>query len=118
MQTLRGDTLEIIDDNTADNYSSSLMYYEIGKQKIKINQLEGYCIISNKNNSKDSIKMPFQMPLQSELTGKQAEYILKTGTSCLTSLEESYLLHKPMLNAFNTHISSILKKPVTVCPIT
>ena len=58
------------------------------------------------------------MPYQSDLTAKQAEQIFDTGDSYLTSLEESYLLHKPMLAAFNLHLSSILNKQVTVCPIT
>ena len=69
-------------------------------------------------NVKETIKQPFNMPLQSELTAKLAEQILDCGHSDLTPLDESYLLHRPMLDAFNAHLSSILKEPVTVCPIT
>ena len=115
-QTSRGDILDILDNREASIHL--IMCFETDKQKIEINQLEGICKISKKDSVKQPIEQPFHMPMQTELTAKLVEQILETGNSYLTSLKESYLLHKPMLNVFNKHLSFMLKKKVTVCPIT
>lgn len=115
-RTVRGDILDILDDREAE--IPLLMCVETDEQKIEIHSLEGLCRISQKNSEKQSAEQSFHMPLQSELTPKLTEQILETGTSDLTSLEESFLLHKPMLNAFNTHLSSVHGRPFIVCPIT
>jgi hypothetical protein len=115
-QTSRGDILKII-DRRANNIDLTISI-ENDEKIIQINQTKESYFVNMKNNPENPIKQPFHMPYQSDLTAKQAEQILDTGDSYLTSLEESYLLHKPMLAAFNLHLSSILNKQVTVCPIT
>ena len=85
-------------------------------KRLDIDQQQG--LISVYSN--DTIKSvnPFLMPLQSEMTAGVVEHILENGNSNLTPLNESYLLHRTMLNAFNHHLSGILNKSVTICPIT
>lgn len=112
-----GDVLDILDDREAN--LPLLIHIETDEQIIEINQTENSCRIFHRNVAqKETIDMPFHIPAQSELTSKLAEQILEKGISDLTSLEESYLVHKPMLDAFNAHISSVLGKQITVCPIT
>ena len=72
----------------------------------------------NSKTFKPKVSNPFQMPLQSELTNIQVDEILGSGFSHLTKLDESYLLHKPMLNAFNSHLSVINNMQNLICPVT
>ena len=115
-QTSRGDILKIYEEKGDENRLR--LCFETEKKNIIINQLEGICIITEKNDVKQYIKQPFSIPYQSDLTATQVTQILNNGTSYLTPLKESYLIHKPMLNAFNMHLSSIFNKIVRVCPIT
>ena len=115
-KTVRGDILELTDERDKGGLSSKLII-KFGGQNIEVNQSAGF-FRRYLQHPEDAKKKPYHMPLQSEITAKLAEQILDFGNSDLTTLDESYLLHRPMLDAFNAHLSSILKEPVTVCPIT
>jgi len=115
-QTSRGDILKIIDGR--NNNIDLTISLENDEKVIRINQTKALYTLEMKDNLQDSINHPFHMPLQSELTAIQVEQILNTGDSYLPSIKESSLLHKPMIDAFNLHLSSILNQQVSVCPIT
>tara|TARA_X000000368_G_C23022562_1_gene708679 strand:+ start:903 stop:1889 length:987 start_codon:yes stop_codon:yes gene_type:complete len=111
----RGDLLEMIDYNLDTSYLNQIV--EIGEMQYIIENRKG--IISSRFTSGKNIKkLPFELPLQSELTGLVVDKILEEGSSDLTPLLESFDLHKPMLKAFNNHFSSINKKNINTCPIT
>ena len=69
-------------------------------------------------NSKKLIEKIFYQPKQSELTHKTARDILLFGKSELPTLEESYTVHRPMLNAFIEHVNSFKKIQTNKCNIT
>tara|TARA_Y100001970_G_scaffold15871_1_gene17857 strand:+ start:42231 stop:43217 length:987 start_codon:yes stop_codon:yes gene_type:complete len=112
----RGDSLKIIDKR--NNKTDLTISLENDEKLIIINQTKAIYNLKFKDNHFSSINHPFNTPFQSELTAKQVEQILDTGNSFLPSLEESSVLHKPMIEAFNFHLSSILNKKILVCPIT
>lgn len=115
-QTEAGDSLELLDDRAAN--LPLLMSIETGGEKFEIHQSENLCKVFPRINNGESKEMPFHFPMQSELTSIQIEQILKSGTSSLTSIEESFILHKSMLKAFNEHLSNIESSQITICPIT
>jgi hypothetical protein len=45
------------------------------------------------------------------------KHILNTGTCGLTTLEESFLLHRPFLTAFSEHFMKIIGKDYSKYPI-
>ena len=114
-ETDRGDVLELIDDRQKD--IPSQLNIEFNESSFEIDQQQGLVRACSHDGNKYD-ERSFHMPLQSDLTAGVAEEILKTGSSSLTPLDESYLLHCPMLDAFNTHLSSVLNKQVIICPIT
>ena len=63
-------------------------------------------------------KIKFKWPYQSELTHKIVEEIVSTGKCGLPSLEESYLIHRPLLNSFLNHLERVTGKKYSSCPIT
>jgi predicted dehydrogenase len=63
-------------------------------------------------------KIKFKWPYQSGLTHKIVEEIISTGKCGLPSLEESYLIHKPLLNSFLDHLEKVTGKKYSSCPIT
>ena len=60
----------------------------------------------------------FRLPFQSELTPVLVDQILMKKSSLLTTLNESELIHIPMLQAFTQHISSVIGRDLKKCPIT
>ena len=115
-QTSKGDILHILDKkNTTIPY---LMKIETDTQEIEIYQKKILYRSSQKNGETKPKKLPFFIPLQSEVTHLIVEEILQTGNSELTNIKESYNLHKPLIEAFNKHLSDINGKPYRVCPIT
>jgi hypothetical protein len=60
----------------------------------------------------------FRMPYQSELTHLAVQQIMDSGNCDLTPLDESFVLHIPMLKAFNEHLENITGKIIQKCPIT
>mgnify|MGYP005650000411 CR=1 FL=1 len=112
----RGDKLEMIDLRPKGTPFKFLINYD--GQKIELDQSSGWITKQSQHSQNKSYKKKFRFPMQSEITSNQVEEILLTGDSQLTSLKESYELHKPMIDAFNKHFSVALNKPVNVCPIT
>jgi hypothetical protein len=113
-KTNRGDILELVDDKK--KRIPLQLSIEFSGKRLNIDQQQGLISIYSSGTIKN--KKPFHMPLQSEMTASVAEQILETGNSDLTPLHESYLLHRAMLDAFNQHLSEILNKTVTICPVT
>jgi len=68
------------------------------------------------NSSEDS-KGSIEVPLQSEITNLIVTEILKTDSSSLITLENSYKLHKPFLELINQHLYKINGSMGHVCPI-
>jgi len=115
-ESKRGDKLVLVDNRNCQ--TPDKFHIQFDGVFIEINQSYGLSLEYPINHSGQPVERHFQVPLQSELTGKLAEQILQTGFSQLTPLVESYHLHKPLLEAFNGHISRILKKQIEICPIT
>ena len=113
-ETGRGDLLELVDDKKKEILFQ--LSIEFNGKRLDIDHEQG--LISIYLNDTIKSKKPFHMPLQSEMTAGVVEHILENGDSNLTPLEESYLLHCTMLNAFNNHLSETLNKSVIICPIT
>ena len=114
-ESSRGDRVELYDDKKKKDPLKFIIEYN-GKQ-LDIDQKMGIVRTSLKDGSW-SDESEFTMPMQSEITDGVVRQILENATSYLTPLEESFILHRPMLKAFNQHLSNVLQKPVAVCPIT
>ena len=112
----RGDTLELTDERDQD--IPFRIFISFDGVEIEIDQIRGLAFEYPEGRRELSEEKPFHVPLQSELTGIQVKEILQTGNSRLTSLHESYLLHRPILEAFNLHLERVLKRKVDLCPIT
>ena len=63
-------------------------------------------------------EVTFQIPLQSQLTCLAVQQILDTGESDLPTQEESFVLHKPMLELFNRHLEKYTGRHYERIPIT
>ena len=111
----RGDILTLVDRRNHEKPFKMLIQFD--GVEIEMDQMGGRICEYSSGRREKSVSKAFQ-PLQSELTNIQAEEILRTGDSQLTKLEESYLLHKPILDAFNHHLSGINNKQISICPIT
>ena len=74
------------------------------------------CSLKDKNWFDEEV--PFHLPYQSELTHIMAKEILETGSSQLTSFDESFALHSPLLVALSKHVEKIENRTCQYCPIT
>jgi hypothetical protein len=90
--------------------SKSLLYV--------IEEEKGLARIAHEENSWKLEETPFRLYYQSELTNKLIEDIISTGNCGLTSVEESYLIHKPLLESFIKHFENVTGKRYYSCPIT
>ena len=113
-ETGRGDLLELVDDKKKEILFQHTI--EFNGKRLDIDHEQGLISIYLYDTIKS--KKSFHMPLQSEITAGVVGHILENGNSNLTPLNESYLLHRTMLNAFNHHLSETLNKSVAICPIT
>ena len=111
----RGDKLILSDSKKGT--ASIKMRIETDSEKIELDQINKKVIRFNKSTNEISVET-INVPLQSELTHIVVQDILNTGNSGLTELEESFFLHRPMIETFNEHLSSIKGKSYRVCPIT
>ena len=73
---------------------------------------------SKKGSNSEWEEIPFQVPLQSQLTCLAVQQILDTGESDLPTLEESFALHKPILETFNRHLEKCTGLHYERIPIT
>jgi predicted dehydrogenase len=83
-----------------------------------IEEEKGLARIAHEDNSWKLEEMPFRLYYQSELTNRLIEDIISTGNCGLTSVEESYLIHKPLLESFIKHLENVTGKRYYSCPIT
>lgn len=74
--------------------------------------------VAKANNGWRWEEIDFKFYYQSELTNIVVKDIFETGSCWLTSLKESILLHKVMLEAFIQHIEIVTKQKWSFCPIT
>ncbi|SVC31010.1 uncharacterized protein METZ01_LOCUS283864, partial [marine metagenome] len=112
----RGDHLILIDEKKSRK--ATLQQVASDNYRYFINQSKGKVVCCHKKNGWKKKEGVFSAPQQSELTHLIVQQIMDSGESYLTSLKESFLLHKPMLDAFNTHLTSVVGKKYEVCPIT
>jgi len=78
----------------------------------------GKAILQTKSNNWDWKEIPFPILWQSELTHVISDQIFKNGDCDLINLQESFELHKPMLQAFNFHLEKYATMDYLKCPIT
>ncbi len=78
----------------------------------------GEAIIQKKSNNWDWEKISFPIIPQSKLTNIIIEDIFTKGTCGLSTIEESFLLHKLILESFTTFINAINGQDSFKCPIT
>jgi predicted dehydrogenase len=83
-----------------------------------IEEEKGSARVSHEENGWKLEKTPFRLYYQSELTNKLVEEIINTGNCGLTPIEESYLIHKPLLESFIEHLEDLTGKKYSSCPIT
>jgi hypothetical protein len=112
----RGDNLKLVD--MRNNEIPLKMVFKFDGIKIEVDQMSGRICEYRNEQIISEVSNDFQMLLQSELTNIQVDEILETGISQLTKLEESYILHKPILKSFNSYLSKINNKKTLICPIT
>jgi predicted dehydrogenase len=83
-----------------------------------IEEDKGLARVSKEENGWELEETPFRLYYQSELTNKLVEDIINTGNCGLTPIEESYLIHKPLLDSFIKHLEDLTGKKYSSCPIT
>ena len=111
----KGDHFVLIDD--ADSSERPVIHIEAERLEIKIDQTLGIARHWLDGRAED-FERAVSLPLQSNATAGLVEKILYEGVSTLTSLEDSYAIHRPLLDAFNRHLSLVRNESVVVCPIT
>ena len=116
VETLGGDKLVLNNNknsdrpvtiNIANDYFRYIIFEDIGK-----------AIVQNKFNSWEHTEIEFTIIPQSKLTSIILDEIFNLGRCDLISLEESFPLHKPMLEAFTGHLNKINNTILEKCPIT
>jgi len=83
-----------------------------------IEEEKGLARVSHEENGWKLEETPFRLYYQSELTNKLVEDIINTGNCGLTPIQESYLIHKPLLESFIWHLENLTGKKYFSCPIT
>ena len=111
-----GDQLTLIDEKGSTG--QTVLSVSSRNHRYKINHSDGKVFSAHKKDGWKEKEELFQMPLQSELTHLAVQQILDTDRCDITPLKESYVLHKPMLEAFNIHLSMLNGVKYEVCPIT
>jgi predicted dehydrogenase len=111
-----GSELNLISQNGSQRPSvitilSKSMLYVIEEEK-------GLARVSREDADWAWEEMKFRLYYQSELTHRLVEEILETGNCGLTSIEESYLIHKPLLKSLIGHLEKLTGKRYSSCPIT
>ena len=83
--------------------------------------LEGEWIIDEKNgiaNGPNGVTIPGRIELQSEMTERLVESILKTGQCNLPNFEESAQIHRIFLHSMLDHWNKSHNRNDTLIPIT
>ena len=114
--TSRGDQL-ILDSHMGTD-RPIVVYIASSNHSYVISLHSGKVLASHKKENWRILEDVYVAPPQIELTYKVVQKILDTGKSDLTNIEESFVLHKPMLEAFNAHLEKVNGEVYTRCPIT
>jgi predicted dehydrogenase len=83
-----------------------------------IDELAGRAVLALRSEQWQRKEELFQLPFQSELTGKITRKILTDGESDLSTLAESADLHIPLLKALLKTLNRSSKRKIDRCPIT
>ncbi|MBT6226060.1 MAG: Gfo/Idh/MocA family oxidoreductase [Candidatus Scalindua sp.] len=114
--TSRGDRLTLIDDKG----SSRRALFEISSENhcYTIFQSKGKIVSKHKESEWAALEQRYVILNQSELTHLVVQMILDSGECDLTPINESFALHKPLLEAFASHLEMVTGKKYIKCPIT
>ncbi|MBT6227095.1 MAG: Gfo/Idh/MocA family oxidoreductase [Candidatus Scalindua sp.] len=114
--TSRGDHLTLIDSREA----SRRALFEVSSEHhcYTIFQTEGRIVSKHKESEWAAQEQPYAMPYQSKLTHLAVQMILDSGECDLTPIKESFALHKPLLEAFTSHLEMATGNKYAKCPIT
>lgn len=113
----RADTISLVDYKT-DKGASISLHIVCDNSEFLIHETDGVVTHSEKKSDWEVKKEKVNIPFQSELTHLAIQELLDDETSDLTPVEESFMLHKPMLETFNRHLGKISRKLYEKCPIT
>ena len=111
-----GDQLTLIDEK--ESTGQIVLSISSRNHRYKINYSDGKIFSAHREDGWEEKEELFQIPLQSELTHLVVQQILDTGQCDITPIKESYVFHKPMLEAFNIHLSKLNGVKYEACPIT
>lgn len=117
VKTSRGDSLILKDDKESNLPVVIYISSQNNRYIIDMNNLKVYIQIK-KNNGWVWEESYFSLPHMSDMTYLTVQQIFNTGESDLASLAESFALHKPMIEAFNEHLTRVTGKKYIKCPIT
>jgi predicted dehydrogenase len=92
--------------------------FEYDGGNIIIDEAKGRALFHNGNEDSSDVIEHFTIPYQSDSTAVMLESLLTGGKCMLTTLEESYALHAPFLEALTKHYNVITGSESRVCPIT
>jgi len=113
----RGDFLSLVDYKAEDG--TRLSFHIVSDEyEFLIHELDKVILESRKEDGWKSQRLALKIPFQSELTYLAVQQILNEGVCELTPLEESFALHKPMIEAFNSILALNRTAYNGVCPIT
>ena len=96
------------------NESHQIKIYD-GEKFTNINELKEEAYSVNRNGIK---YFKFEFEHVSSLTTKIVNNILTNDDCLLSSLQDSYQIHKELFRIFNQHLKKILKRNLRLCPIT
>ena len=114
--TPRGDQLILVSHIGTDR--PAVLFISSPNHSYIISPHSGKVLASHKKENWRILENVYVAPYQSELTFSMVQKILDTGKSDFTNIEESFVLHKSMLEAFNAHLEKVNGEVYTRCPIT
>ena len=116
-ETTRGDYLTLTDNKELKEMEIQ-QHITSDNHHYNIFQLDGKYNHEHKKNGWQVQEETFPEFPQSQLTHLIVQSVLDSGECDLSSLDESFILHKPMLEGFINHIEKITGKKYDKCPIT
>ncbi len=114
--TKKGNTFELTSHFDSKDIHS-IQTIESKNKICTINFLQNELIMYDKKNQSKTVEKCI-IPFQSELTHNLVNELLDFGTCPLSTLEESYVFHKLMLESFQNHLKDVTGNDYNSCPIT
>ena len=111
-----GSKLTLLNDKTANRSVMLNIFSNNYRYIIFENESKG--VVQSKSNDWISTEISFPIIPQSKLTSLLVEDIINNNKCNLSTVEESFLLHKPMLISFTKLLETIDGEIHTFCPIT